>query len=80
VFCNEFGRRGSAPTQSKRFVQLRKRAGVPVGSLHVLRHTHATAGVSFIDKPLTDPAETPWLRAFRLVGTYQSDVPTRDEP
>jgi integrase len=42
VFANPLGAPILPRTASDRFLRLRKAAGVPVGTLHVLRHTHAT--------------------------------------
>jgi integrase len=42
VFCDELGRPITPGWLTQRFRRLREEAGVPVGSLHVLRHTAAT--------------------------------------
>lgn len=46
VFCDELGRRLRPDSLSVTFGRLRKAAGVPVGSLHCLRHTAATLALS----------------------------------
>jgi len=46
VFCDELGRPLYPGTISRVFVQHRKAAKVPVGSLHVLRHTSATIALT----------------------------------
>jgi integrase len=42
VFCDELGGPIRPPRLTQRFGILRKQAGIPVGTLHVLRHTCAT--------------------------------------
>jgi integrase len=42
VFCTELGAPIPPVWVSERFLQLRKAAGIPVGSMHILRHTAAT--------------------------------------
>jgi integrase len=42
VFADPLGAPILPRTASDRFLRLRKAAGIPVGTLHVLRHTHAT--------------------------------------
>lgn len=46
VFANELGRPIPPGTLSDRFVSHRKAAGIPVGTLHVLRHTSATLALT----------------------------------
>lgn len=78
VFCNEIGQRVSPNAVSKRFVQLRKRAGVPVGSLHVLRHTHAT--IALIEGvPLHVVAGRLGDDPTTVLATYAHLLPHSDE-
>jgi integrase len=42
VFANALGKPILPSTASDRFLRLRDAAGIPVGTLHALRHTHAT--------------------------------------
>ena len=46
VFCNELGLPIDPDLLSKWFVRRRKAAGIPVGSIHVLRHTAATLALT----------------------------------
>ena len=46
VFCDELGRPIYPQRLTESFARHRKAAGIPVGSLHVLRHTAATIGLS----------------------------------
>ena len=46
VFCNELGMPINPDLLSKWFVRRRKAAGIPVGSVHVLRHTAATLALT----------------------------------
>jgi len=46
VFCNELGRPIYPTRLGEWFVKARKAAGVPMGSLHVLRHTSATLALT----------------------------------
>ncbi len=46
VFCNELGRWIRPEWLTRAFPALRKAAGVPVGSLHALRHTSATLALT----------------------------------
>jgi integrase len=46
VFCNEIGQPIRPTKLGERFVKLRKYAGLPVGSLHTLRHTHITIALT----------------------------------
>jgi integrase len=46
VFANELGRPLLPKTLSKQFQRVRERAGLPAGSLHTLRHTAATLGLT----------------------------------
>jgi integrase len=46
VFCSELGRPIGPSLLGKWFVRHRKAAGIPVGTLHVLRHTAATLALT----------------------------------
>ena len=46
VFCNEVGQPIRPTHLGDRFVRLRKGAGLPMGSLHTLRHTHITIALT----------------------------------
>ena len=46
VFCDELGRPYYPESISGWFIRRRKAAGITVGSLHVLRHTHATIALT----------------------------------
>jgi integrase len=46
VFADELGRPIYPQRLGERFARLRKAAGIPVGSLHCLRHTHATLALT----------------------------------
>lgn len=46
AFCDELGRPYRPGTISERFARYRKAAGIPVGSIHVLRHTSATIALT----------------------------------
>jgi integrase len=78
VFCDELG--GSIHPQrlTERFAKRRKAAGIPTGTLHVLRHTAATlaltAGVPvhIVAARLGDDPKT-------VLGTYAHLLPSADE-
>ena len=46
MFCSELGRPINPDLLSKWFIRHRKAAAIPVGSLHVLRHTAATLALT----------------------------------
>jgi integrase len=46
VFCGELGRHSHPQRLTEAFVQHRKAAGIPTGSLHVLRQTCATIALT----------------------------------
>jgi integrase len=46
VFCSELGRPAQPKWLTKRFTALRVAAGIPTGSLHILRHTAATLALT----------------------------------
>ena len=46
IFCDELGRCLRPSRISEAFSRLRKEAGIPVGSIHVLRHTAATLALT----------------------------------
>jgi integrase len=78
VFCDELGAPIRPSRLTQRFPKLRAAAGIPTGSLHVLRHTHATilltAGipVHVVAVRLGDRAET-------VLSTYAHLLPQSDE-
>jgi integrase len=78
VFANELGGPIGPRWLSDRFHQLRWAAGIPTGSLHVLRHTHATIlltnriPVHMVAARLGDRAET-------VLATYAHLLPQSDE-
>lgn len=78
VFCDELGRPLSPRWVSDRFVKHRKKADVPVGTLHILRHTAATlmltngVPVHVVAGRLGDRPET-------ILKTYAHLLPHSDE-
>jgi integrase len=48
VFCDEIGRPVYPTRLGERFVKARKAAGIPTGTLHILRHTSATLALTAI--------------------------------
>ena len=48
VFCDEIGRPIYPTRLGERFVKARKAAGIPSGTLHILRHTSATLALTAI--------------------------------
>jgi integrase len=46
VFCDELGRRIHPQQLTDGFRRRRKAAGIPTGSLHILRHTAATLALT----------------------------------
>lgn len=78
VFCDEIGDPIHPVTLGGRFVSARKAAGIPSGSLHVLRHTSATLALServplhVVAARLGDDPKT-------VLGTYAHLLPSSDE-
>ncbi len=77
VFCDQLGRPLRPGTTSAAFVQHRKAAKIPVGSMHVLRHTSATIGLTegvplhVVAARLGDDPKT-------VLGTYAHLLPQSD--
>ena len=46
VFCDELGRPIYPKLLTERFAKARKAAGIPTGTLHILRHTAATLALT----------------------------------
>ncbi len=65
VFCNEIGRPIYPKVLTARFAAERKAAGIPTGTLHILRHTAATLA-------LTADSPTP----LHIVAGRLGDDPT----
>jgi integrase len=78
VFCDELGQ----PIQPERltyaFTQHRKAAGIPVGTLHTLRHTHTTDLLSN-GVPVHVAAARIGDRAETLLKVYAHLLPQSDE-
>jgi integrase len=78
VFCNELGEPVHPQRLTQWFRQHRKAAGIPTGSLHVLRHTAATLAltsgipVHIVAARLGDTPQT-------VLGTYAHLLPQSDE-
>jgi integrase len=79
VFCNELGRPYQPKWLTGRFRTLRKAAGIPTGTLHVLRHTAATLALT------ADPPVPLHIVAGRLgddptilLGVYAHLLPRSD--
>jgi integrase len=78
IFCNELGRIINPQVLSQWFVKLREAAGIPTGSIHVLRHTCATLALSKgID--LTTVARRLGDNEVTILRTYSHLVPSADE-
>jgi integrase len=78
VFANEFGRPIHPQRLTERFGKLRKAAGLPTGTLHILRHTAATLAltegvpVHIVAARLGDDPKT-------VLSTYAHLLPQSDE-
>lgn len=77
VFPDEIGRVTHPNAISNQFVIRRKGAGIPVGSVHVLRHTHATIALE-ARCPLHVVAARLGDRPETLLATYAHLLPTSD--
>jgi integrase len=77
VFCNELGAPIRPDWLSKVFPGLRKAAGIPVGSLHVLRHTAATLALT-AGIPLHVVAARLGDHPQTLLSTYAHLLPHSD--
>lgn len=77
VFCDELGAPIYPTRLTEQFARKRNAAGIPIGSLHVLRHTAATLALTngiplhVVAARLGDKAET-------LLGTYAHLLPQAD--
>ncbi len=79
VFCDELGRPIYPKLLTERFGKARKAAGIPTGTLHILRHTAATLALT------ADPPVPLHIVAGRLgddpttlLGTYAHLLPRSD--
>lgn len=77
VFCDELGRAIQPKALSRRFATLRKRAGIPSGSLHILRHTAATLALT-AGVPLHIVAARLGDNPAILLGVYAHLLPHSD--
>jgi integrase len=77
VFCDELGQVIHPNGLSNRFIVRRKAAGVPVGSIHVLRHTSATLALT-AGVPLHVVAARLGDRPETLLGVYAHLLPSSD--
>lgn len=77
VFCNELGQPIYPTRLGERFVTTRKAAGLPAGTLHILRHTSATIALAegvplhVVAARLGDDPKT-------VLATYAHLLPTSD--
>lgn len=78
VFCNELGQPIHPQTLSDAFSRKRKAAGIPVGSLHVLRHTAATLMLTH-GIPLHVAAARLGDDPTTVLSTYAHLLPQSDE-
>ena len=78
VFCNELGQPIRPEVLSATFVRHRKAAGIPTGTLHILRHTAATIALSK-GVPLHVVAGRLGDRAETLLAAYAHLLPHSDE-
>ena len=77
VFPDELGRVTHPNAISNQFVVRRKGAGIPVGSVHVLRHSHATIALE-ARCPLHVVAARLGDRPETVLATYAHLLPTSD--
>jgi integrase len=79
VFCDELGRRIYPKRLTEWFLRHRKAAGVPTGSLHVLRHTMATLALTASPPvPLHIVAGRLGDRPETLLRVYAHNLPQSD--
>ena len=77
IFCNELGQPIRPTKLGDRFVQLRKGAGLPMGSLHTLRHTHITIALTE-GIPVHVVAARAGDRPEQILSTYAHLLPHSD--
>lgn len=77
VFGDELGRPMHPNALSNQFVVRRKAAGIPVGSIHVLRHTSVTLGLE-ARVPLHVVAARLGDRPETMLATYAHLLPSSD--
>ncbi len=77
VFCNELGAPIRPEWLTREFPKLRAAAGIPVGSLHVLRHTAATLALT-AGVPLHVVAARLGDHPQTLLATYAHLLPNSD--
>jgi integrase len=78
VFCDELGDPIHPQRMTTRFARHRKAAGIPVGTIHVLRHTHATIALTE-GVPLHVVAARLGDDPRVLLGVYSHLLPHSDE-
>lgn len=79
VFCDELGGPIHPNALSNRFITRRKGAGIPVGSIHVLRHTAATLALTATPPvPLHVVAGRLGDRPETVLATYAHLLPSSD--
>lgn len=80
VFCDELGRPINPTRLTERFLKARKAAGLPTGTLHILRHTSATLALTAIPPvPLHVVAGRLGDDPKTVLGTYAHLLPHSDE-
>ena len=79
AFCDELGRPIQPKWLTKRFTTLRAAAGIPTGSLHILRHTAATLALTATPPvPLHIVAGRLGDEPTTLLGVYAHLLPRSD--
>ena len=78
VFADELGRPIHPQRLTESFTRLRKAAGLPTGTLHVLRHTAATLALT-AGVPVHIGAARLGDRAETILATYAHLLPQSDE-
>jgi integrase len=79
VFCDELGRFINPQRLTDAFRRHRKAAGIPVGSLHILRHTSATLALTALPPvPLHVVAGRLGDDPKTVLGTYAHLLPHSD--
>jgi integrase len=77
VFCNELGGPINPTRLTEAFTRHRKTAGIPTGTLHILRHTHTTHALSS-GVPVHVVAARIGDRPETVLKTYAHLLPTSD--